>query len=165
MSEHHEKSDYLLDRFETWLKDTRVTPDKGFLEGVRARMNETPMDLDDAIDSLLRPNPDLRDPHMAAKIRQRMEQTIPARPNTPWFQWLTPLAAAAMLGLAFVSFQMQAPDTRAPVATFETPTPLLPTFAEPDSDLTQIFALAANLHGPADVSSLQSVDNLAYLFE
>jgi hypothetical protein len=165
MREHPDKSDYLLDRFDAWLKHSPVTPDKRFLKRLRARLGQPSMELDAAIDSLLRPDPGLSDPQMAAKVRQRMRQTSPVPSAAPWFQWLAPLAAAAMLTLAFVSFQMQAPDAPAPVAVNEAPPPVISTFAEPDSDLTQIFALAANLHGPTDVSSLQSVDSLAYLFE
>jgi hypothetical protein len=165
MKEHPDKPDNLLDRFDAWLKDTPVSPDKGFLERVHSRLHPTDDDLDQAIDNLLRPDPSLNDPRMAAKVRQRLKQNRQAPSTAPWFQWLAPLAAAAMLSLAFISFQMQAPDAPSPLAAHESPNPPFPTTAEPDSDLTQIFALAANLHGTADVSSLQSVDNLAYLFE
>jgi hypothetical protein len=36
---------------------------------------------------------------------------------------------------------------------------------EEDSELTLIFALAANLHSSADMSQLQSVEDLASLFD
>jgi hypothetical protein len=165
MNDPSDQSDYILDRFDAWLKEAPVVPDKGFLAAVRSRLEQPSGDLEAAIDELLQPDPSLKDPHMAAKVRQRMARSHSSRNSSQWFRWLTPLAAAATLTLAFISFQMQAPGPMAPVALNSGPGPVAAPSVEPDTDLTEIFALAANLHGPADVSSLQSVDNLAYLFE
>ena len=165
MSEHPEQSDYLLERFDAWLKVNPVTPDKAFLTSLRSRLQRTPDVLEETMDDLLRPDPHLSDPHMNLKVRQRLELAAPSSKPAPWFQWLRPLAAAAVLTFAFLAFQTQAPDTPASLATNSPSPPIIPETQGSDADLTQIFALAANLHAPADVSSLQSVDNLAYLFE
>lgn len=165
MNDPSDQSDYLLDRFDAWLKKNPVVPDAGFLAAVRARLEQPTDELEKSINALFRPDPNLRDPQMAAKVRQRMERAYPPPSGGRWFRWLTPLAAAATLTLAFVSFQMQAPDHVPSMASDARPEPLIAPSVESDTDLTEIFALAANLHGPADVSSLQSVDNLAYLFE
>lgn len=165
MSEHPEQSDYLLERFDAWLKVNPVTPDKGFLARLRSHLLQTPDSLEETIDGLLRPDPRLSDPHMNLKVRRRLEQSASSSKSAQWFQWLTPLAAAAVLTFAFFAFQTKAPDMPASQATHSSSPQIVPETQDSDADLTQIFALAANLHAPADVSSLQSVDNLAYLFE
>lgn len=164
MSNRPDEPDFLLNRFDEWLRDRPVRPRPDLLARTRQRLRESPADdLDAVIDSLLRPNPALHSPRMLGRVRARLEAARPSPARIPWFEWLAPLAAAATLTLAFVSFQTRAPQLPHSLAG---PPPLATAPAgQPDSDLTLIFALATNLNGSASLSSLQSVDDLAFLFE
>ena len=165
MKQAPEEHDFLMKRFDNWLQITRVDVRPGFLSRVRERLDENSTDLDEVLDSLLQPDPQLRVQNMADRVRIRLNGR-PAQPEAiSWFKWITPLAAAATLTLAFMSFQIRAPkDIPALAGELDTPS-AFSVSPQPDSELTRIFALAANLHGSANVSDLQSVDNLALLFE
>lgn len=158
--------DPILEPFDKWLRESRVHPSPRLLEGIRQRLQQQPVDPDAVIDSLLRPNPDLKSPRMLEQIRTRLIQE--ARPQAipvPWLKWLPPLAAAALLTLAFVSFQITSDDSSVPMA-LQAPAfgPSTASSAH-EAELTEIFALAANLEGPGNVSLLHTMDDLAFLFD
>ena len=103
---------------------------------------------------------------MVKKIRRRLALgDSRARPRADWFSWLAPLAAAAMLAFALVSFQSRAPVNEA--GPTGTPAPRIAPVppAREDPQLTQIMALDANLAVDADMTKLESVDSLAFLFD
>lgn len=102
---------------------------------------------------------------MVEKVRLRIQSEVPeSGASVVWFKWLVPLAAAATLTLTFISFQQSAPNG----GQLEAPSAL--TVAEPglssvDAELMDIFALAANLEGGPEVAKLESVEDLAFLFD
>ena len=153
--------DPMIDRFDSWLRESPVQPRADLAQRVRARMRGELQAIDAVIDRMLRPNPFLQDPHMVARVREKIATRAPLRRPAPWFQWLSPIAAAATLAFAFFSFQGRAPE---PAAGLEI-SAAWPAQASPNTELTEIFALAANLHSRGDLSALQSVDDLAFLFE
>ena len=166
MDPHRNSDSPELDRFDAWLRSRAVQPRTGFLQCVRARLADPDAELDRAIDQLFLRDPLLRNPRMAAIVRQRMgRQSQAAAPAPSWFNWLVPLAAAATLAAAFVSFQTRAPrpsliegvPATAAVQGLEAGTE--------DIQLTEIFALASNLHGGPGLTELGSVENLAFLFD
>jgi hypothetical protein len=150
-----------MERFDAWLRESPIQPRPDFAQRVRARMRQEPETIDAVIDRMLRPNPFLQDPQMVARIRERIGARAPSRRPAPWFQWLSPIAAAATLAFAFFSFQGRAPE---PAAGLEI-SAAWPAQASTNTELTEIFALAANLHSRGDLAALQSVDDLAFLFE
>ena len=78
-------------------------------------------------------------------------------------RWLAPMAAAATLALAVISFQSrgtQAIQEQAP----DHPVDSL-AVVDVDEDMMQIMALAANLESASDLSRLESVEHLSFLFE
>jgi hypothetical protein len=96
-------------------------------------------------------------------VRSRLTDSTREGNRLAWFNWLPPLAAAATLTLAFISFQANTP---AP----STSNPPIPTLAhaeslESDLELTRIMVLAATLKGSADVTKLDSPEDLAFLFD
>jgi hypothetical protein len=168
MDKYRDMNDEQLTAFDQWLKEGRVLPPENLLSNVRAHLRTAPVALDEQIDELLRPNPSLTDPHMAWKVRGRLarESSSGSRAQA-WFRWLSPLAAAATLTLAFVSFQTSGPNA-IPAPGFS-PVSLADGAVVPavdlDSDMTCILALAANLKGAGEVSKLESMENLAFLFD
>lgn len=163
-----EQGDAHLARFESWLKKPGMMPRPGLPERVRERLHADAEAADPYIDALLKMDASLRVPEMAARVRQRLaaeEGAQEARPAN-WFNWLAPLAAAATLALAFMSFQTQTPRNE----TVRTGEDALASGVSveaisDDSEVTRIFALAANLHASANMSDLQSVEELAFLFD
>lgn len=152
--------------FDQWLNRSRVQPPANLLTRVRAHLQEPSASLDKSIDQLLQQDPDLNDPRMVWKVRAELANEPMADNSSPvWYRWLSPLAAAATLTLAFVSFQSSGPrpadtDVSLPLqASVESSLPDL------DSEMTQIIALASNLEGMSDLSKLESVENLAFLFD
>lgn len=152
--------------FDQWLNKGSVQPPANLLARVRAHLQEPPASLDESIDQLLQQNPDLNDPHMVWKVRAELQnETMTGNASPVWYRWLSPLAAAATLTLAFVSFQSSGPkpadaDVSLPLqASVESP------LSDLDSEMMQIIALAANLEGMSDLSKLESVENLAFLFD
>ena len=169
MNDHMHKSphshDPELSRFDEWLREARVKASPQLLARVRERLDEGADELDPVLDDLLRPDPRLRNPAMVQKVRQRLGADPADRQRDPfWFKWATPFAAAATLTFAFISFQNQAPRVPLP----ENPEGIVRATADPvdnDPGLTQIFALASNLHGSTDMTKLESVEDLAFLFD
>ncbi len=141
-----------LERLFDWLRHSTVSPRPGMAARIRQRMASLPASADAAIDQLLAPQPQLRDPAMVAKVRLRLRtEPLPQQAPIPaWFRWLAPVAAAAVLALAFASFQFTGPRRQ--------PAPAL------DPELTRIFALAATLHAEGDIVRLQSLDELSAFF-
>ena len=165
-SSHHEQ-DPRMDRFFTWLNKPAVHPKPDFLERTRQRLLTEAEPADQLLDQLLEMDASLHNPQMAQLVRRRLAKN-PQSDNTrslAWFSWLAPLAAAATLTLAFVSFQSRAPTATPPMAVQTDPGILVEEVIEEDSELTLVFALAANLHSSADMSQLQSVEDLASLFD
>jgi hypothetical protein len=153
-----------LESFEQWLSERPVNAHPDLLARVRTQIATENEEIERKIDALFAQDPSLRNPRMTSQVRARI-QKIPDQSNVIWFQWLTPVAAAVVLGIAFFSFQTKAP---LPEASFPAEQQLvLSAQPEPanDSELTRIFALASNLEGTSDMSRLQSVDDLAFLFE
>lgn len=155
----------ILKRFENWLEAPAIRPRQGFRERLRHRLEQMPADPEEAIDELLKPDPSLKNPYMAARIRARLQESPPDRRPARWFQWAAPIAAAALLTLTFISFQTHAPQVPGPRLAQPEPVEALPPATAPDSELTRIFALAANLQTKGDMTRLKSVDELAFLFE
>ncbi len=151
--------------FDKWLKDSTIQSPNDMLERVRARLRNSPVLLDEKIDELFQQDASLTDPQMIWKIRGQLTETqIDSAPVQPWFKWLAPLAAAATLTLAFISFQSQGPQV-IPDQGLGNLVTLGDTPVDLDEDMTRILALAANLNGIGDVSKLESVENLSFLFE
>jgi hypothetical protein len=118
------------------------------------------------LDGLFKVDPALANPHMVKRVRNRLDSTVkPARDKVIWFQWLTPAAAACILGIAFFSFQTKAPSPPASLAAMDSSVLSVPVDLPQDPELTRIFALASNLQTTSDMARLQSVDELAFLFE
>lgn len=167
MEKNHPEQENTLQQFDQWLQESRVRPPSDFLGRVKNRLNAVPEDFDEILDELLQKDTRLRDPDMVRKIRLRLagaDRTGDGK--IAWFNWLAPLAAAATLTLAFVSFQTSAPED--PFASAEEPAGLTmnanPT-PQLDSGVTEIFALAVNLQGGPDMTKLESVEELAFLFD
>jgi hypothetical protein len=155
-----------VERFENWLKTGKIDPPAGLLARVRSRIDAGEDGLDPLIDGLLASDPQLSDPDMAKKLRLRIAATEANEPITPvWFAWLAPLAAAATLAFAFFSFQDTAPRPAQQGSGIVAPG-YGPGFAlDQDPELTRIMALASNLTANADMSKLESFENLAFLFD
>jgi len=162
-----EERDPSLDRFTDWLKKEEIQPKPDFLSQVRQRMLLESDPADQILDQMLEMDPSLRNPHMVDLVRQRMglEQETPRNPSLAWFSWLAPLAAAATLTLAFVSFQTRAPQATPYLSARDIEPTQVDTSFNDDFEATRIFALAANLHSSANMSQLQSVEDLASLFD
>jgi hypothetical protein len=158
-------TDQQLQPFDQWLRQQAVQPRPGMADRVRARLRQSPASVDDLIDQLLRPNPFLARPHMAQAVRQRLADEERFRQPVPWMRWLSPVAAAATLAFAFFSFQTRAPAPHDHGAPAQVAAPSQPASAATNSELTELFALAANLDTKGNVADLQSVDHLAYLFQ
>lgn len=160
MKNNEQMHDHELQQFDNWLQNTAVQVRPGMVDRVRARLDET-ADVDGIIDELLQPDYSLRDPSMLQKVRRRIEDASNKDNRLAWTKWLPPLAAAATLTLAFISFQKQVPS--AP----ELDMPSLATVESVDSDpeLTRIMILAASLQSSTDVAKLDSAEDLAFLFE
>lgn len=134
----------------------------GALETLRQRIRRDEADVESALDPLFAIDPSLRLPNLARQVRERLNRGPEASPQPQprnWFSWVTPLAAACVLGLSLFSFQQQAPAPQ----SAEIADSHAPRMAE-DAELTQIFALAANLQASADVSGISSVEDIAHLF-
>ena len=166
MKSRPHKNDHTLSRFEEWLNTAKVQPKADLLARVRERLHdESGTDLDATIDQLLKPDPTLHNPYMAARIRHRLKEAEAPVHRNPWFQWASPLAAAAVLGFAFFAFQSKAPTPEISPALQQFSVATNGQGIQHDSELTQIFALASNLEATTDLSRLQSVDNWAFLLE
>ena len=152
-----------LQQFDIWLQTPEAAPREDFLERLKIRLHQPGPDLEERIDALFRPDPQLYDPDLSTKIRQRLK--TPSVVRFPWFQWAAPLAATLVLGFAFYSFQQSAPTRHASLPTAATAPASLSTEATEDPELTRIFALASNLQANTDMARLKSVDDLAYLFD
>jgi hypothetical protein len=132
----------------------------GALETLRQRLRRDEADVESALDPLFAIDPTLRVPNLARQVRDRLARAPEASPQPrKWFSWVTPLAAACVLGLSLFSFQQQAPAPQ----SAEIADSHAPHLAE-DAELTQIFALASNLQVSADVSGISSVEDIAHLF-
>ncbi len=160
MDNHRQMHDKELKQFDNWLLNTSIQPRAGMVERVRARLQDS-ANVDGILDKLLEPDYSLRDPYMLQKVRQRLEESNRKENRFAWATWLPPLAAAATLTLAFISFQKQAPS----LPKIETPTLAAVETMDRDLELTRIMALAANLQSSADVAKLDSAEDLAFLFE
>ena len=165
MDTPEQSTDPHLLKFDKWLKDSMIEPSADMLMNVRARLRDSSTSVDQTIDELFQMDPSLSDPTMIWKVRGRLaENETDSHPVQPWFKWLAPLAAAATLTLAIIGLQsqgpkvLQDPNDAAPLA-------LVDTSVDLDEDMTRILALAANLNGANDVSKLESVENLSFLFE
>jgi len=100
---------------------------------------------------------------MLAKVRRQLAQPAQEAPaRREWFPWLAPLAAAATLTFAFFSFQSQVPQHD---SGFQAGLRSQPSVNLPDEQTAEIFALASNLQGGTDLSKLDSVEDLAFLFD
>jgi hypothetical protein len=167
MKSSHQEQDPGMDRFFTWLSKLAVQPKPDFLQRTRQRLLENSEPADQLLDQLLKMDESMRNPQMVHLVRHRLAETRESASSRSlaWFSWLAPLAAAATLTLAFVSFQSRAPREAPNMALQTDPGILVEDIIDEDSELTRIFALAANLHSSADMSQLQSVEDLASLFD
>lgn len=167
MSIPSDKRDPELASFDQWLRKCAVQPRPDFWIRLRQRLHEEADPVEAALDKGFLMDPRLRDPEMARKVRQRLlaESGQSRRPRIDWFSVAAPLAAAATLALAFVSFQTRAPG---PV-TDRIPQPFEAAAGNSAymdrEEVTRILALAANLSSTADMTQLQSVEDLAFLFD
>lgn len=141
-----------LDRFDAWLHAQNTMPPADFLLRTRQRLQRTAQadPLDQLIDDCLRPDPALPRASLLPAVRQKLATNAHnhSHNSTPrWFPILTPLAAAATLTFALLSFN-STPQSSAPP-----PTVTLDT-AEPLATDSTIFALAHSLQGLDDVQLL-----------
>jgi hypothetical protein len=151
-----------LARFEEWISRRPIEAPAGLLGHVRQRLEAGEDGIDPALDVLFQPDPRLSDPWMAAKVRHRIRSEERSR---LWVRWLAPLAAAATLALAFLSFQNRAP---APAGT-GSPDNGLARLGESlpiaDTEGARIMALAANLQSGAHLDDLDAIEDLVFLFD
>ena len=160
-----QSSDPHLSKFDKWLKDSKIEPPTDLLARVRASLRDSSTRIDEKMDELFQPDPALSDPQMIWKVRARLaERETDSDPVRLWFRWLAPLTAAATIALAFVSFQSQGP-VAVPQQDNADSLALVDASVDLDEDMTRILALAANLDGTSNVSKLESVENLSFLFE
>jgi len=168
MSRRNSASDFPEEQFEQWLKTSRIQPRKGFQARLRKRMQDEENRIDAELDHLFQLNNRFHDPKMSARIRARLQEHPPQAAARPvdWFRWMAPLSAAAVLTMAFVSFQFKAPSP-SPALTVGSPPAALRIIEDPleEDSMTEIFALASTLNETADLSRLKSVDDLALLFD
>ncbi len=157
METHPQENDPQLARFEAWLKQPTVAAPGNLADRVRARLESAPDGVDPVLDRQFRMDPSLGNPHMVWQVRSRLAAE---ERQSSWMAWLTPLAAAATLALAFVSFQATGPRPVLETASPERASDNL----DLDGELTEILALASALDGTPDVASLESVDALDFLF-
>ena len=153
-----------LQAFDNWLGERTVVLKPGMQDRIRSRMAREEQSIEHKLDRLFQMDPALSSPEMAGKVRLRLEKNT-SRDKVIWFQWATPIAAALLLGVAFFSFQNRAAIERMPVPQEAAIVISSPAESPDDLELTRIFALASNLQGTSDMSRLQSVDDLAFLFE
>ena len=167
MKKFPEEQDPQIDRFFSWLRKPAILPPPDFLERTRQRILSEVEPADQLVDQLLEMDASMRNPQMVHLVRRRLAQaeTSTNTRSLAWFSWLAPLAAAATLALAFVSFQTQAPRQASTMVVQTDPGILVEESPDEDSELTRIFALAANLHSSANMAHLQSVEDLASLFD
>lgn len=166
MKSNSHNPEEILHQFDEWLRSDKVPVQADFMARTRVRLNDTAeADADAIIDQLLKQDARLSNPFMAARVRQRIEASQPNTVHIPWFQWASSLAAAVVLGFAFFAFQSSAPVNTANLDSQQTPLATNVQGTTPDSELTQIFALASNLDATTDLSRLQSVDDYAFLLE
>ena len=166
MKNEPQSNDPVLAKFDAWLGSATVRPPQDFLQRVRSRLQDAPDSADAWIEELLQPDLSLRDPRMLAKVRQRLADQQPEiAASRIWFPWLAPLAAAATLAFAFFSFQSQVPQQWQRDSGIQNSLANQSSSSLPDEQTTAIFALASNLQGGADLSKLDSVEDLAFLFD
>jgi hypothetical protein len=158
--------DKTLSQFDKWLKENKIQPSSDMLERIRGQLQDRPVDLEHLLDECFHPDTQLRDPDMIRKIRARLRGSERERTGTDtWLRWVAPLAAAATLTLAFVSFQSRSGEAPSTARALPASTAAEAPSVQLDSDVTQIFALAVNLHVDSDMTKLESVENLAFLFD
>ncbi|MGC9451713.1 MAG: hypothetical protein ACP5I4_09725 [Oceanipulchritudo sp.] len=151
-----------LARFEAWLSRKPMKAPAGLLSRVRQRVEAGEDGIDRVLDGLLQPDPSLGNPWMAARIRRKMRAE---QRDRLWVRRLAPLAAAATLALAFLSFQTRAPS---PAGTKLPETGLArleESLSSADAETTRIMALAANLQGGTHLGNLDAIEDLAFLFD
>ena len=103
---------------------------------------------------------------MLARVRrQLMEPEQERTVRRDWLPWLAPLAAAATLAFAFISFQSQVPREWPPQSDLQAGLDSQASASRLDEQTAEIFALASNLQGGTDLSKLDSVEDLAFLFD
>ncbi|MEX0332262.1 MAG: hypothetical protein AB3N64_12650 [Puniceicoccaceae bacterium] len=166
MENKHSEHDKALSQFDQWLRQNRVQPRADLLHRVREQLQAGSGDFDGLLGEMLQCDTRLRDPDMVRKVRLRLKADDRVKGKVAWFDWLAPLAAAATLTIAFVSFQTNAPEGLFPQD--EQPNGLtmnVNSAPQLDSSVTQIFALATNLQGGTDMTKLESVEELAFLFD
>lgn len=160
MDKNQQMHDQELQQFDKWLRDSAIQPQPGMVQRVRARLKDS-SSVDGILDELLEPDYSLRDPSMLQKVRQRLQESGQQDNRFAWTKWLPPLAAAATLTLAFISFQKQAPS----LPELDSPSLATVETMNGDLELTRIMILAASLQSSTDVAKLDSAEDLAFLFE
>ena len=159
-----QSNDPILDKFDKWLENNRIEARANILEKVRANLLDSSSTLDREIDTLFRQDVSLFDDHMVWKIRSRLaDNQRQSSVASTLSKWLAPVAAAATIALAVISFQSQGPK---PVENQQTLASVDNIAAvDLNEDLMQILALASNLESKSDVTKLESMENLSFLFE
>ena len=156
--------DPILEEFDKWLKSNQIKPHGNILGKVRENLADDDSLLERKIDTLFRQDTLLFDERLIWKIRSRLNEGNRQRSaSVAVAKWLAPLAAAATLALAVISFQSRGTQ---PITdqTSGHPAESL-AVVEIDEDMMQIMALAANLESASDITRLESVDHLSFLFE
>lgn len=166
MENPSQQHDPQLARFDQWLKRSEVEAPIDMVARVRARLQDSSSELDSALDDLLQPDYRMRDPSMLQKVRRRIsaDDSVEAG-HFAWFKWLPPLAAAAILTLAFMSFQVRGPHPAASELGTAPMTLAAVESTQGDLELTRIIALASQLQGDSNMTVLDSVEDLAFLFD
>ena len=160
MDNYDQMHDPELKQFDKWLRKSAIQPQAGMVDRVRARLKDS-SSVDGILDDLLEPDYSLRDPSMLQKVRRKLQESSQEENRFAWTKWLPPMAAAATLTLAFISFQKQAPS----LPNMETPNLAAVETMDRDVELTRIMILAASLQNSTNVAKLDSAEDLAFLFE
>ena len=146
-SQHPGSPSNVLDQ---WLASRPLKADPGFVERVRARIQDPEILVDILLDELPKlPGPISEPIDLTSAVRRKLSPQTDPLPEPIWFRWIMPLAAAATLAFILISFRGEAP---APDALPSIELAALP--AQQDPELTRIFALAANLDPRIDLDNL-----------
>jgi hypothetical protein len=160
MMDKSNTDDALPDNFEKWIQSAPVRCSDDFYTRLQTRLHASTDPLDELIDDLLSMRTNLKSPQMEGKILAKLASPEPSKTVPIWFSILRPLAAAAVLTVAFWGFQQNPRERATPQLTVQ-----LSTEEVSAAEMELIFALASTLEHPSDWHELKGPDNWAFLID